>query len=195
MPASISFVTDSSPPPTALATSSNRLSNRLWGLPLRSLPSNASRAGGGGVPCCLLRPQRLQHHRTHAHVTVPTSRVPHTLCTALPMPLQLPMAHAVYDAGVFLSMQLYSAGRVAVRQLSNAVGLLGRSAAAEGVGREGLGWGQGRIRREGASEVPEAVRRAVGGGCQKRLGAVTVGYKCGWRLASGGQGLGIGWAP
>ena len=31
----------------------------------------------------------------------------------------------------------------------------------------------------------------------QRLGAVTVGYKChlGWCLASGGQWLGIGWAP
>ena len=26
--------------------------------------------------------------------------------------------------------------------------------------------------------APEKVRQAVGGGCQKRLGAVTVGYKC-----------------
>ena len=39
-------------------------------------------------------------------------------------------------------------------------------------------WGQGCIRREGTSEVAlEAVKQAVGGGCQKQLGAVTVGYK------------------
>ena len=35
------------------------------------------------------------------------------------------------------------------------------------------------IRREGASEAaPDAVRQAVGGGCQSGWGAVTVGYKC-----------------
>ena len=37
----------------------------------------------------------------------------------------------------------------------------------------------GCIRREGASEAaPEAVRQAVGGGCQSGWGTVTVGYKC-----------------
>ena len=35
------------PPPTALATSSNRLFKRFWG-PLCSFPSNASRGRGGG---------------------------------------------------------------------------------------------------------------------------------------------------
>ena len=45
--------------------------------------------------------------------------------------------------------------------------------------------------------APEAVRWAVGGGFQKRLGAVTVGDKChwSWDVASGRQWLGIGWAP
>ena len=39
--------------------------------------------------------------------------------------------------------------------------------------------GRGGIRREGASEAaPEAVRQAIGGGCQSGWGAVTVGYKC-----------------
>ena len=54
------------------------------------------------------------------------------------------------------------------------------------------------IRREGTSEAaPEAVRQAVGGGCQGGWGAVTVGYKChrSRHLASGGRWLGIGWAP
>ena len=42
----------------------------------------------------------------------------------------------------------------------------------------GWGWGGG-IRKKGASEAaPEAVRQAVGGGCQSGWGAVTVGYKC-----------------
>ena len=50
------------------------------------------------------------------------------------------------------------------------------------------GWGQtpppppppqGCSRRAVASEVaPEALRQAVGGGCQSGLGAVTVGYEC-----------------
>ena len=31
VPGSMAFVTDSNRPPTALATSSNRLSNRFWG--------------------------------------------------------------------------------------------------------------------------------------------------------------------
>ena len=58
--------------------------------------------------------------------------------------------------------------------------------------------GQGCIRREGTSEV---VSRGGQTGdwrrLPKRLGAVTVGYKCrgSWRLPSGGQWLGIGWAP
>ena len=58
--------------------------------------------------------------------------------------------------------------------------------------------GQGCIRRKGTSEAaPEAVRQADGGGLPKRLGAVTVGYCChsAWHLPSGGQWLGIGWAP
>ena len=40
-------------------------------------------------------------------------------------------------------------------------------------------FGQGCIRRGGTSEAaPEAVRQAVGGGCQSGLGAVTIGYEC-----------------
>ena len=81
----------------------------------------------------------------------------------------------------------------------------------EVVGGRGLAWvqaigdrgmcgrgGGGCIGREGASEAaPAAVTQAVGGGCQKRLGAVTVGYKCHrrWHFASGRQWLGVGWAP
>ena len=44
---------------------------------------------------------------------------------------------------------------------------------------------------------PLPLRQAVGGGCQKRFGAVTVSYKChrSRHLASGGQWLGIGWVP
>ena len=67
---------------------------------------------------------------------------------------------------------------------------------------DALPWGecrrQGCIGREGTSEAaPEVVRQAVGGGCQSGWGAVTVGYKCcrGRQLASGGQWLGMGWAP
>ena len=61
-----------------------------------------------------------------------------------------------------------------------------------------LGWGvgQGCIRREGNSEAaPEAVRQAVGGGCQSgwgRLLAVANGSR---HLALVGQWLGVGWAP
>ena len=52
-----------------------------------------------------------------------------------------------------------------------------------GGGGGGGGWrgagGQGCIRRGGASEAaPEAVRQAVGGGCQSGWGTVTVGYQC-----------------
>ena len=48
-----------------------------------------------------------------------------------------------------------------------------------GAARGGRGGGV-CIRRDGTSEAaPEAVRQAVGGGgLPKRLGAVTVGYKC-----------------
>ena len=46
---------------------------------------------------------------------------------------------------------------------------------------KGGGGGQGCIGRAETSEVapeaPEAVRQAVGGGCQSGWGAVTVGYK------------------
>ena len=51
VPASVAFVTDSKPPPpTALATSSNRLPNRPWGRLGGPFPSNAS-LGGGGLLC------------------------------------------------------------------------------------------------------------------------------------------------
>ena len=65
---------------------------------------------------------------------------------------------------------------------------------------DGRGGGvrQGCIRREGTSEAaPEAVRQAVGGGCQSGWG----GYcrlQVPWRPAlgvGGGQWLGVGWAP
>ena len=60
------------------------------------------------------------------------------------------------------------------------------------------GKGQGCIRREGTSETaPEAVRQAVGGGCQSgwgRLLSVTSAIEAGtWR--QGGQWVGIGWPP
>ena len=38
----MTFVTDSNRPPTALATSSNRLSNRFWGRRRGPFPSDAS---------------------------------------------------------------------------------------------------------------------------------------------------------
>ena len=52
-------------------------------------------------------------------------------------------------------------------------------------------WGQGCIRREGISEgAPEAVRQAVGGGCQSGLGrllSVTNAIKPGtWRQGDSG---------
>ena len=56
----------------------------------------------------------------------------------------------------------------------------------------------GMHQREGTSEaVPEAVRQAVGGGCQSgwgRLLSVTNAIGAS-HLPSGRQGLGIGWAP
>ena len=48
VPASMAFETDSNRPPTALATSSNRLPNRLWGRLRGPFPSDASLGGGGG---------------------------------------------------------------------------------------------------------------------------------------------------
>ena len=55
--------------------------------------------------------------------------------------------------------------------------LLGRACVPPGVPLP-RAW-QGCVRREGTSgAAPEAVRQAVGGGCQSGWGAVTVGYKC-----------------
>eukprot|EP00670_Eutreptiella_braarudii_P011841 CAMPEP_0174319502 /NCGR_PEP_ID=MMETSP0810-20121108/8908_1 /TAXON_ID=73025 ORGANISM="Eutreptiella gymnastica-like, Strain CCMP1594" /NCGR_SAMPLE_ID=MMETSP0810 /ASSEMBLY_ACC=CAM_ASM_000659 /LENGTH=122 /DNA_ID=CAMNT_0015430067 /DNA_START=1313 /DNA_END=1681 /DNA_ORIENTATION=+ len=57
----------------------------------------------------------------------------------------------------------------------------GRGFRMDGEGKHTLrvGGGLAGTRRERTSEVaPEAVRQAVGGGCQSGLGAVTVGYKC-----------------
>ena len=56
------------------------------------------------------------------------------------------------------------------------------------------GRGQGCIGKAGAlEEVPDALRQAVGGGCQSGWAPVTGGYKChrSWHLASGGQWMGI----
>ena len=47
VPASLACVTDSNRPPTALATSSNRLPNRLWGCLQDPFPYNASLPGRG----------------------------------------------------------------------------------------------------------------------------------------------------
>ena len=45
VPASMAIVTDSNRPPTASATSSNRLSNRFWGRLWGPFPSDASVGG------------------------------------------------------------------------------------------------------------------------------------------------------
>ena len=58
---------------------------------------------------------------------------------------------------------------------------------------EGMG---GSIRMERTSEAaPEAVRQAVGGGCQSGRGRLLSVTNAIWRLPSGGQWLGAGWAP
>ena len=60
-----------------------------------------------------------------------------------------------------------------------------------------VGYGQGCSRTEGTSEAaPEAVRQAVGGGCQSgwgRLPSVTNAIEAG--TCHQGHWLGIGWAP
>ena len=69
--------------------------------------------------------------------------------------------------------------------------------AAEAV-RRGVGRGQGQGADASDGKGPQTwPQRRLGRRLPKRLGAVTVGDKCHerWHLASGGQWLGIDWAP
>ena len=60
------------PPPTALATSSNRLSDRCWGRLWGPFPSNASRGGGGVVKLPPSSSEILADPPTHPPTQPPT---------------------------------------------------------------------------------------------------------------------------